>query len=100
MEVRELSIQVIWTPKRCEEFIRLADLEGLEAEIIKIRHKRYGRIKDCDIIAEKGYAISPDTYDKTIRKLKHMYDRVQPDSNILPPRQFTVKDAYRVSADF
>lgn len=95
-----MAIQVIWTPRRQEEFIRLADLEGVEAEIIKIRHHRYGRVKDVEILHERGFYISLDTYDKIVRKLKHIYDRVQKDSTILPPRQFSIEDAYRVSAEF
>lgn len=95
-----MSVQVIWTPKRVAEFIEKADLVGIEAEIIRIRHHRYGRIKDCEVLADKGYPISPEGYDKIIRNLKHMYDLVQPESSILPPRAFTKSEAYQNSAKY
>lgn len=92
-----MAIEVIWFIGREEEFIDRACLNDVQAEIIRLRHFRYGRVKDCMILNERNFFISLETYDNYINELKSLYDSVQPGSRTLPPRQKNKKDALRVS---
>ena len=84
-----MAYEVHWTPARAEEFIQLACLNGEKAAIIRLRPYRYSRVKDTFLLSEAGYAMSLDSYDKHIRELKDLYDAVQPEAKLLPPRQHT-----------
>lgn len=88
-----MAYEVHWTPARAEEFIQLACLTGEKAAIIRLRPYRYGRVKDTFILAESGLSMSLDMYDKHVRELKDLYDAVQPDARLLPPRQHSKHDA-------
>lgn len=89
-----MAIEVIWTPAIEEEFIRLAGLSEEEAAIIRIRHNRYGRIKDRNVLEDMGYPMSIDQYDKYVSDLKKKYDLVQPMSYLLHIRGKNKREAF------
>lgn len=92
-----MSYEVHWTPARADEFIDKACLTGDMAAIIRLRPYRYGRVKDVMLLGEAGFNMSLDTYDSRIKELKALYDAVQPESDILPPRQRSKMDAIKMA---
>lgn len=81
--------QVDWNAIVLEEFVRLGGLNKFEKRLMWDRMQGMTRLEMCF-----EYDCSMSTIDRTIKKLKKVYDDVQPHSKILKPRRFSEKEKY------
>ena len=84
-----MSRQVIWSKIVLEEFISLANLTKTQEMIMRTRVAGWSRTKQS-----MELHISLATLDREIRRLKVIYDSVQPYSAILPPRKHSAEETY------
>lgn len=85
-----MAKQVIWTRDTLEAFVRYANLTDEQEQVIRTRVAGWPRSKQC-----MELHISTSTLDRTIRKLKRVYDEVQrqhPDE--LPARKASAKELW------
>lgn len=84
-----MSKQVAWNKPIYEEFCRLAVLNEEEKQILETRMKNWTITKQS-----MEFHMSRSKIDKIIARLKVKYDNVQPYSDILPKRKFSVQETY------
>lgn len=84
-----MSIQVIWSKIVLEEFLRIAGLTKQQEAIMRLRVAGHTRTQ---IAFELNISLS--TEDRQIRRIKRIYDAVQPYSPILPPRKHSAQETY------
>lgn len=84
-----MAHQVPWNKHILEEFISLAQLTEREEQVMRTRVAGMCRTQQA-----MELNISIETLDRTIRRLKEKYDKVQPLSEILPPRKFSVQETW------
>lgn len=84
-----MAHQVPWTKVFLEEFIRLGALSDDEEKIMRTRVKGWSRTRQS-----MEFGMSLATVDRIIRRLKVKYDKVQPYSDILPPRKYSAEEVW------
>lgn len=84
-----MAQQVPWNKMILDEFDRLAMLTDDEREVMRTRIAGWPRTRQADHLG-----ISLRTLDRMIRRLKRKYDRVQPLSDILPPRRESAEETW------
>lgn len=84
-----MSHQVPWNKIILERFIELAILTKEEEEIIRTRVAGWTRVEQSIKLG-----MSTQKVDRIIATLKKKYDIVQKYDPILPPRKFSMKEAY------
>lgn len=84
-----MSKQVIWTKFIVETFVSEAMMSKEEEMILRTRAAGWTRQKQS---MEFGMSLS--TIDRTIKRLKCKYDKVQKYNPMLPPRKFSVEETY------
>lgn len=88
--MRKIAHQVKWNTRILEKFIKEGCLTEFEENIMRTRVKGYTVTQQA---MENNCSVS--TVEKTIKKLKLLYDGVQkqfPDE--LPERKFSAKETY------
>ena len=84
-----MAKQVPWNRVIYDEFVELGSLNEFEKRLLKDRMMGM-TISQMTI----EYNCSEATISRTIKKLKKVYDDVQPHSKKLPPRRFSAKETY------
>lgn len=84
-----MAKQVVWNKPILDEFIKLAELNNDEIEIMRTRMQGMTRTEQA-----RNLGMSLSTIDRIISRLKIKYDSVQPFSDILPQRKFSAKETY------
>lgn len=84
-----MAHQVAWNKVFLDEFIRLGALTDEEIEIMRTRLAGWTRTKQS-----MELHMSMRKVDAIIARLKVKYDKVQPYSDILPPRKFSAEETY------
>lgn len=84
-----MAKEVPWTKIFLDEFADKAGLNEEEINIVRTRMLGWTRVKQS-----REFHMSLATIDRMIRRLKVKYDQVQPYSDILPPRKYSVEETY------
>lgn len=84
-----MSKQVPWNKIILEEFATLAVLTKDEENILRTRLEGWSITKQA-----MTFGMSESAVNRTIKRLKAKYDKVQPYSNKLPPRKNSIKELY------
>ena len=84
-----MSKQVAWNAIVLGEFVKLGGLNDFETQLMYDRMRGMTRTE-----MSMSYNCSLSTIDRTIKKLKKIYDDVQPHSDILKPRKFSAAETY------
>lgn len=84
-----MAKQVAWNAIVLGEFVKLGGLNDFETQLMYDRMRGMTRTQ-----MSIEYNCSLATIDRTIKKLKKVYDDVQPHSDILKPRKFSAQETY------
>lgn len=84
-----MSKQVPWNTIIYDEFVKLGSLNEFEQRLLRDRMRGISRV-EMSIL----YSVSVATVDRTVKRLKVKYDKVQPYSDKLPPRKFSALETY------
>lgn len=84
-----MAKQVPWNTIIYDEFVKLGGLNEFEQRLLRDRMRGITRV-EMSIL----YNCSIATIDRTIKRLKVKYDKVQPHSEKLPPRRFSYLETY------
>lgn len=88
-----MAKQVPWTKQIIDEFAELALLNEDEIEILKMRAQGKTILQQSMKIGLSEAAINSLT-----ARMKLKYDMVQPQSNYMPPRKFSVTETFELPA--